>query len=64
MVMSFTDHKNGFNNSQREMMPSYFIFYDIVSKKNMSCFGLICMMVLVNNNKRHNSIPCLIPGIQ
>lgn len=34
MVMSFTDHKNGFNNSQREMMPSYFIFYDIVSKKN------------------------------
>lgn len=33
MVMSFTDHKNGFNNSQREMMPSYFIFYDIVSKK-------------------------------
>lgn len=33
MVMSFTDHKNNFNNSQREMMPSYFIFYDIVSKK-------------------------------
>lgn len=32
MVMSFTDHKNGFNNSQLEMMPSYFIFYDIVSK--------------------------------
>lgn len=27
MVMSFTDHKNGFNNSQLEMMPSYFIFY-------------------------------------
>lgn len=27
MVMSFIDHKNGFNNSQREMMPSYFIFY-------------------------------------
>lgn len=33
MVMSFTDHKKGFNNSQLEMMPSYFIFYDIVSKK-------------------------------
>lgn len=33
MVMSFTDYKNGFNNSQLEMMPSYFIFYDIVSKK-------------------------------
>lgn len=33
MVMSFTDHKNGFNNSQLEKMPSYFIFYDIVSKK-------------------------------
>lgn len=33
MVMSFTDHKNGFNNSQLEMMPSYFIFYDIVRKK-------------------------------
>lgn len=27
MVMPFTDHKNGFNNSQLEMMPSYFIFY-------------------------------------
>lgn len=27
MVMSFTDHKNGFNNSQLEMMPSYFIFF-------------------------------------
>lgn len=27
MVMSVTDHKNGFNNSQQEMMPSYFIFY-------------------------------------
>lgn len=34
MVMSFTDHKNGFNNSrQLEMMPSCFIIYDIVSKK-------------------------------
>lgn len=33
MVMSFTDHKNGFNNSQLEMMLSYFIFYDIFSKK-------------------------------
>lgn len=33
MVMSFTDHKNGFNNSQLEMMPSYFICYDILSKK-------------------------------
>lgn len=60
MVMLFIDYKNGFNNLQLEMMFFYFIFYMIQLVKNMSCFGLICMMVLVNNNKRYNSSFCLI----